>query len=30
MVNGSLVDIQMKVGDAGEAFFVVEADVRIH
>jgi phosphatidate phosphatase LPIN len=26
-VNGEIVDIPMKVGDAGEAFFVVETEV---
>jgi phosphatidate phosphatase PAH1 len=27
-VNGEIVDIPMKVGDAGEAFFVVETEVQ--
>ena len=27
-VNGKPVNIQMKIGEAGEAFFVVETDVR--
>jgi phosphatidate phosphatase LPIN len=28
MVNGKLTDICMKIGDAGEAYFVHESDVR--
>jgi phosphatidate phosphatase LPIN len=28
-INGNVVDIPMKVGDAGEAFFVVETEVCI-
>jgi phosphatidate phosphatase PAH1 len=27
-INGDLVPIQMKVGNAGEAFFVIKTDVR--
>ena len=27
-VNGTPVGIHMKIGDAGEAFFVIETDVR--
>jgi phosphatidate phosphatase PAH1 len=28
MLNGRVVDFPMKVGEAGEAFFVMETDVR--
>jgi len=28
-VNGELTDLQMKVGEAGEAFFVVKTDVNL-
>ena len=27
-VNGKLIDIKMKAGDAGESFFVMETEVR--
>jgi len=29
-VNGQIQDLHMKVGDAGEAFFVVETEVSNH
>jgi phosphatidate phosphatase PAH1 len=29
-VNGERVDVMMKIGDAGEAFFVFETMVRAH